>query len=295
MARCWGSSSQFVHAPRVASADTCLFAIGDIHGHADELEALHTLVVGAARRSDMQRKVLVYLGDYVDRGPEIVRTIELLIEQSRLDDGIERVFLAGNHDQFVVELLAPSAEVDLSFVTMWLDNGGDRTLEQFGVEGYDRLAMAGDMAGLSQCLRRAIGDDACAFFAGLRAVHREVGYVFVHAGIDPALSLDQQDIADLLLSREPFLSCRTWQHDFCVVHGHSVAMPRVLPHRIGVDAGCYCNGALCAVQIEGDCLRFLGVTRRSGFDWNRVLSGRQAEWRWAEARAVDSTVLPAAS
>jgi serine/threonine protein phosphatase 1 len=110
--------------------------------------------------------------------------------------------------------------------------------------------------------------------------------MFVHAGVDPGLPPAEQDLADLLLIREPFLSCTCWPHDFCVVHGHSIAMPRALSHRVGVDAGCYQHGALCAVQIVYERLRYLGVTRKEGFDWNGVLGGRSGEWTWVDAVEV---------
>lgn len=275
--------TQWIPAPRAAARDVCLFAIGDIHGHAVELEALHSLVLERAAHSAARRKVLVYLGDYIDRGPAIRETVALLCQHARIEDGLERVFLCGNHDRFVVELLNPTADLDRAFFTAWLDNGGESTLRQVGAAGYGRLAIAGDMEGLSRCLRDALdalGADTAAFFNSLRMLHREDGYVFVHAGIDPVVALDRQEEVDLLLMREPFLSGSPWLHDFCVVHGHSISMPRVLPHRISVDAGCYKHGALCAVQIEGDRLCFLGVTQRADLDWARDLRGRESKWAW---------------
>jgi hypothetical protein len=173
----WWSSTQYVTAPRAAPPDACPFAIGDIHGHAQELEALHTVISDLARHSSAMRKTLVYLGDYLDRGPEIVRTIQLLMAQQALNDGLERVFLVGNHDQFVVELLDAGADVDLGFVTMWLENGGDATLAQLDMEGYGRKLMAGDMRGFSALLRQALGSPPALSSRAASDVPRWVLYV----------------------------------------------------------------------------------------------------------------------
>lgn len=92
--------------------------------------------------------------------------------------------------------------------------------------------------------------------------------------------------ADLLLIREPFLSAAAgWQHDFTVVHGQSISIPTVLPHRIGVDAGCCVHGALCTVPIEADGLRFLGVSRNPRQLWQPLLGG-QGRWYWDDLAAI---------
>lgn len=270
-------------APKPAPDGRMLFAVGDVHGHAAELRHLQAHIIGAARAEAACRSVIVYLGDYVDRGPAIAETLDALVEDAMRDDGIERVHLVGNHDQFLIEATQGDAALDRAFFTAWFDNGGESTLHALGVQGYDRLLNARRYAELAAQTRRALGPQRLALLDRLVPMHREGDYLFVHAGIDPAVPLDQQDFTDLLLIREPFLGAGTdWPHPVCVVHGHSIAMPTVRAHRIGVDAGCYRHGALCAVQIVGDRLRFLGVSREPQFDWQNRLGGRRGEWHWQE-------------
>ena len=82
------------------------------------------------------------------------------------------------------------------------------------------------------------------------------GYLFVHAGVQPAQPLETQQAADLIWIREPFLTGVGWCHDFAVVHGHTPLGPDVHTHRIGIDSGCFRTGALSAVELADDRLRF---------------------------------------
>ena len=128
---------------------------------------------------------------------------------------------------------------------------GEFRQPSLGVTGYGRLLDANDLQELQARCVSALGSNLVAFLKRLKPVHKNGDYVFVHAGIDPSVKLEDQEFADLLLIREPFLSCSaSWSHPFCVVHGHSISMPSVHSHRVSVDAGCNKNGALCAVQIK---------------------------------------------
>ncbi len=277
----FSAHTQWVDAPRQVSPGTVLFAIGDTHGHAKELAVLQQVMIEAAAEKHRRRVVFVHLGDYIDRGPEIRRTLEILLEASRRQDGIDRVFLVGNHDQFLIELLALDSSLNKEFIAHWYNNGGESTMQSLGVDAYGRLLDSGNLRELSARTEQALGDDLVSFLRNLKSLHREGAYVFVHAGIAPESALEAQEFADLVLIREPFLQGKGWRHDFCVVHGHSIAIPTVLPHRISVDAGCFAFGALCAVQIEDDRLRFLGVTRLPEFPWQQKLGGRRGEWNWS--------------
>jgi diadenosine tetraphosphatase ApaH/serine/threonine PP2A family protein phosphatase len=274
------AATQWVRSPRNAPSGTLIFAVGDVHGHADELLAMQSLLRRLGSSTRGKRILIVYLGDYIDRGPAIGRTIDLLESEPAHEAGIERVHLAGNHDQSLIEVLNCDQDIDLPFISMWYENGGEHTMRDLGVDGYGRLPGAGDFSELSARTRLALGQRRVAFIERLILVYRAGDYVFAHAGIDPNKDLDSQEITDLLLIREPFLSASSgWRHPFCVVHGHSISMPSVHAHRIGVDAGCYKYGALCAVQLEEDRLRFLGVAHDSNFPWNERL-GNSGQWNW---------------
>ena len=274
--------TQWTRAPRQVPEGRTLFAIGDVHGHADELIALRALIRNEIDANPGVSSVVVYLGDYIDRGPDSKRVLETL--SAGIGGAAEEVFLVGNHDQFLIELLNLDPDLDLRFMDTWYQNGGSATMLSLQVDGYGRLLQDGDLAQLSARAHAALGADLVGFLMRLATVHRAGEYVFVHAGIDPAQDLDNQSFVDLLMMREPFLSARHgWKHSFCVVHGHSISMPSVLRHRIGVDAGCYQHGALCAVQLKGDRLRFLGATRIPDYPWNERLGGKTGEWRWSAA------------
>lgn len=278
--------TQWVAAPRSVPLGITLFAIGDVHGHAHELQAIRGFINYLVGLSDSSRSVVIYLGDYIDRGPQIGLTLKSLAYEPVDQETVKNIYLVGNHDQFLIELINCDDALDQAFLTNWFNNGGENTLRDLGVEGYGRLFQAKNFVELSRRTKLALGNEIVAFLKGLRPFHREGDYLFVHAGIDPNKALEEQDFADLLLIREPFLSAEMgWRHSFCVVHGHSISMPIVRSHRIGVDAGCYKYGALCAVQIEDGRLRFLGVSNNPNYLWNERL-GRRGEWCWKEVSAI---------
>lgn len=259
------AETSWARSPQALPEGVVVFAIGDIHGHADELAALQERIALEIQCSRDHAASVVYLGDYIDRGPAVARTLDLLLAAAEHQDGVERMFLVGNHDQFLVEVLKCSPDLDRQFFTAWFDNGGEITLESLGVTGYGPLIQRREFASLSARVRAALGEGRTAFLLNLSVYHRIGDYVFVHAGLDPTLALEEQDFVDMLMIREPFLSApQGWPHPFRVVHGHSVSTLAMLPHRIGVDAGCYRTGCLCAVQIEARGCRFLGVARERG-------------------------------
>ena len=282
----YASLTQWVPAPRRAPDGEALFAIGDVHGYADELEAMQHLIAAQVTGGSAHRSTVVYLGDYVDRGPDSGRALDLLAANRTDEPNLRRIYLTGNHDQYLVEFIRPGGYIDMNFLAMWFANGGEQTLQSIGVQDYGRLVNAGRLEELGERTREALGSSRLALLDRLLFCHKAGDYLFVHAGIDPAVDLEAQERSDLLMIREPFLSAaRYWRHSFCVVHGHSISRPIVLPHRIGVDAGCYWQGALCAVQIVGERLRFLGVTRKRDHRWARLLGGGGV-WQWSEPTQV---------
>ena len=274
------SHTQWIKAPKFPPSRQMLFAIGDIHGHADELMAMHTVMRSEIDSQTEFQHSIVYLGDYIDRGPDSKRTLEIL--SSGIGRKVDEVFLVGNHDQYLIELISLDPSLDRYFINFWFEKGGVATMRSLGVTGYGRLLDANDLQELQARCVSALGSNLVAFLKRLKPVHKNGDYVFVHAGIDPSVKLEDQEFADLLLIREPFLSCSaSWSHPFCVVHGHSISMPSVHSHRVSVDAGCNKNGALCAVQIKEDLLRFIAVTQDPKYPWMEKLGGKANEWNWS--------------
>jgi len=279
------SQTDWVRAPRAAPAGTALYAIGDVHGHAEALRALHAVLRAGARHEASLRHCAVHLGDYIDRGPDSRGVLQAL--RDGIGGGIEQVLLAGNHDQFLIELLRLHPEFDRRVVQTWYDYGGEETMQNLGIDGYGRLVAAGDMDTLSARVREALGAELVGLLDALPLVHREGDYLFVHAGVHPGMALDTQDPVDLMMIREPFLSApEGWDHPFCVIHGHTIAKPAVLDHRIGVDAGCYKHGALCAVQIVADRARFIAVAPDPGYPWQAALAEPGSGLAWGDGAPV---------
>ena len=223
--------------------DTRVYAIGDIHGRADLLRALRCLIEEDARRAPIARKVVVYLGDYIDRGLESRQVIELLLDQPLA--GFENVHLRGNHEEFMLRFLD-----DISVGTPWLANGGLATLLSYGV-GVGESARMEERADHAQAsLRRALPARHRAFLEAHALSHVEGDYLFVHAGIRPGVALDRQAAQDMLWIRDEFLSSSAI-HPKIVVHGHSIHWtPEVKPNRIGIDTGAYATGALTCLVLE---------------------------------------------
>ncbi len=244
-------------APVALSPGRVLFAIGDVHGHARQLAALHDFIRARIEHRHAGKAVsLVWLGDYIDRGPEPGGTLRLVREGLGLA-GVEEVALKGNHEQFLTDVLA-SDNPDPETVMLWKWNGGSQTIA--GLLGRDEPS---DPVALAKALRRALGEAALVQLGQLAMTHRVGGYLCVHAGVHPSRSLATQGPQELLWIREPFLSPPHWIHDFVVIHGHTPEQPVVLPHRIGIDSGVFMSGRLTAVEIEGEALRLITAYEES--------------------------------
>jgi serine/threonine protein phosphatase 1 len=231
-----------------APADSRIYAIGDIHGRLDLLLRLEAKIEADAQRSQAGRRVIVYLGDYVDRGPESQAVVEHLAKGALA--GFERVLLKGNHEDMMLRFLAgePVARI-------WFMNGGMQTMRSYGVTG-----LVEDLPAIARAaLARAVPEHHLSFLSGLGVSHVEGDYLFVHAGIRPGLALARQEEADLLWIREEFLDS-TADHGKVVVHGHTISTkPEHLANRIGIDTGAFMTGRLTALAIEGGETRFIAT------------------------------------
>jgi serine/threonine protein phosphatase 1 len=231
----------------------CVYAVGDVHGRADLLVALHELIAAdAAQLTPGTERIVVYVGDYVDRGLESRQVIDLLIANPLPD--FRSVHLLGNHDAWLLGFL-----VDPRIGPTWLRYGGDVTVHSYGV----RVGLPVDdpryYAQLQEALRAMVPREHVDFLQGLELSFETGDYLFVHAGVRPGVSLDQQTAEDLLWIREPFLSYR-YEFGKVVVHGHTVeSEPVVRPNRIGIDTGACWTGCLTCLVLEEGTRRFLST------------------------------------
>lgn len=236
------------------------FAIGDIHGRSDLLAEM--LAMLEARAAEEVREggepIVIFLGDYVDRGPDSAGVLDLLI-QAR-PRGCERRCLKGNHEQAMLAFMD-----DPMSNRAWLLQGGAETLMSYGVQPPPPVgAEEQDWIGVAQLLRARIPAEHYDFLTGLERYVELGDYAFVHAGVDAARTLDQQTDEDLFWIRAQFIaSKRPFSHR--VVHGHTpVDRPYADHRRVAVDTGAYASGTLTAARFEGDQVEFISVSKRAG-------------------------------
>ncbi len=233
---------------------TRLYAVGDIHGRDDLLARLQEMIRRDAEQAPEQRKVVVYLGDYIDRGPDSAQVIDRLIARSlsAVDAGIEELHLIGNHEAMMLSFLDDPQEGML-----WLMNGGDATIASYGLDLAEPGGRPLPLHALSHALHAAMPASHHRFLAGLSHWHLEGGYLMVHAGIRPGVPVQQQSPRDLLWIRREFLDSDL-DHGVLVVHGHTISEhPQVRANRIGIDTGARFTGCLTCLVAHGETAEFL--------------------------------------
>lgn len=225
-----------------------IYAIGDIHGCASELKELLHKIIADNRASREARAWLIFLGDYIDRGPDSREVLDILC--SRLPDGFSCELLMGNHERMLLDALE-----DPDKMALWLMNGGSKVVESYARAFPDRLRTLWDLSDLSQLLP----PQHLTLLQGLKLFTRHGDYFFVHAGVRPGVPLDQQDPYDLVWIRKPFLT-HTGPFGARIVHGHTPDdAPVVLDNRICIDTGAVFTGRLTALRLEGADIAFLST------------------------------------
>ncbi len=216
-----------------------IVAIGDIHGRLDLmkdlLEKIDKKLKGASAR-------YVFLGDYVDRGPDSKAVIDYLLTFKAHYP--ETVFLKGNHEEAMLDFLAVGEEAD-----GWLYWGGEQTLESYGVD----LGLISNLTALQEAFADALPPEHFEFLMDLRLRYETGQYIFVHAGLNPDETLDDQQAKDMLWIRDAFFDGGEGKFpDRIVVHGHTpVKRPENKGWRINVDTGAVWSSKLTAVLIDG--------------------------------------------
>lgn len=239
-----------------------IYAVGDIHGCASLLDEMHHAIEQDMQNGPVDQPCIVYLGDYIDRGPDSAGVLSRLTTAWNCKDGITRSFLEGNHDNFAKSFL----KGDRHTGAFWLEaeQGGRETLKSYGIEDIPvyKDDLEREMAFLISDFNKAAREKGHVDFLESLDVYKKIGgYLFVHAGIMPNVPLEQQKAQYLTRIRGPFL---THDGDFGMraVHGHSMTLggkPVVKSNRIAVDTGAYQTGILTCAVLEGQGARFLQV------------------------------------
>jgi serine/threonine protein phosphatase 1 len=237
----------------------CIYACGDIHGRFDCLIELKKKILNDSEKYD--EKTIIYLGDYVDRGPNSAGVIDEFIKNPL--HGFEEIYLRGNHEDFMINALNGKADWDA--VKSWLYHGGVKTLKSYNIDVPSLIGRYQDMVmeyngfnmGLAEKvmpklhneLLQNVPKEHIKFYENLKLYHREQGYVFVHAGIDPDLTFEEQTEHQMLWIRQKFLQS-DMNFGFKVVHGHTPGPVPINRHnRIGIDTCAFDTGVLTAVAL----------------------------------------------
>lgn len=231
-------------APCVPDGEV-VWAIGDIHGRLDLLVPLVDAILDDAAKIDARRKVVIFLGDYVDRGPDSRGVLRYLVDLPT-DLGIEWRFLKGNHEKTMVDFLK-----DPTVGPRWCDYGGDATLRSYGLQVPQLKHRAEGWARLSADLDHRLAAKDRAFLETLELNIELADYFFVHAGARPGRALHEQSDEDCLWIRNSFIDSDA-AFEKVIVHGHTPVTEVYSDHRrIALDTKAYASGCLTAVRFVG--------------------------------------------
>ncbi len=221
-----------------------VYAVGDIHGRDDLLEELLLKIEQDAAKKPAAKNVIVFLGDYIDRGLQSRQVIDRLI--TSLPTGFDPIFLKGNHEDALLHFLD-----DAQFAKTWKYYGGLETLHSYGVTDLTLSDEPSVFEAARDRFDAVLPDEHRRFLASLNTSVSLGDYFFAHAGARPGISLERQTDHDLMWIREDFLSS-TVSFGKIVVHGHT---PReeveFRANRIGIDTGAYITNLLTALVLEG--------------------------------------------
>ncbi len=242
-----------------------IYAVGDIHGHLQELDRAQSLI----ERDGGADAQVVFLGDYTDRGPDSAGVLDRLV--AGRDEGRPWLFCKGNHDRMFLRFLSQGRENDPQIKSgkSWLNRalGGSATLGSYGLSGeaqaflynggretlasydLDGTTLSGDE--LARAADAAVPEAHRAFLADLAPYHEVGDLLFVHAGLRPGRPLERQEEDDLLWIREGWLES-TADHGWLVVHGHT-ALERATHYgnRVNLDGGTGYGRPLVPAAFEG--------------------------------------------
>lgn len=237
-----------------------VYAIGDVHGRLDCLDALVAMIdADDAARGPADTQIIL-LGDLVDRGPDSAGVVARALELSRGTRAIRG--LKGNHEEMFLSALGGSERAMRGFTQF----GGRETLLSYGMALRDYNEYL--FPELIEAAQRIVPAAHLAYLDALEDVIEIGDYVFVHAGIRPGVPIAEQKPEDLRWIRREFLEHRG---DFgrVVIHGHTIT-PEVdlRANRIGIDTGAYDSGRLTAIGLEGSARWFLQTASDSDHERN---------------------------
>ncbi|PYB73402.1 metallophosphoesterase family protein [Rhizobium wuzhouense] len=228
-----------------------IYAVGDVHGCLEPLLALEETIRDDASLRE-GRKLIVMLGDYVDRGPQSAAVLYHL--NATPPAGFDRICLRGNHDDAFLDYLEGDPAGD-----WFLDHGAENTLRSYGVDLEAHGAFTASNFALRQAVRAAVPPAHVEFLQSMPVLVTVGPEVFVHAGIRPGRPLDEQVDDDLLWIRRSFIDLGPGL-PVRVFHGHTPMREAFVgPGRVSLDTHCYKSGRLTAARLAKGEVEILSV------------------------------------
>jgi len=224
-----------------------IFAIGDIHGCLKQLVSLQDKIFNYPQYNK-EEDLLLYLGDYIDRGPSSKDVIDDILQLQR--KGIKSIFLMGNHEQFMIDFLFNK----INNLSNWLMNGADQTFKSYDIEVAEFIKDGFEddkIDKLRNIFLSKLTKEHVYFFKNLKLTYIMGDYLFVHAGINPEKSLSEQNKMDFLWARSDQFFDKNFKFEKIIVHGHSPEKEVInFPYRINVDTGSFFSGKLSCVCLN---------------------------------------------
>ena len=241
------SSSRKKPKPRLPEGIR-IYAIGDIHGRADLLDATLRRIDADLAESAPRACIEVFLGDYIDRGSASREVLDLLVARKC---ALQTIFLKGNHETYLANF-----GTNPPVLENWQRFGGLETLMSYGIVPSINANAAAQVR-LAAAFEQVFPESHRQFIADLKSSFTCGDYFFVHAGVRPGVPLTKQREEDLLWICQDFLTCED-NFSKIIVHGHTpVLQPEILPNRINIDTGAYATGRLTCLKLEDDRIEFI--------------------------------------
>lgn len=231
-----------------------IYAIGDIHGRRDLLDTLIERIDADDAARGASQTQLIFLGDLVDRGDASRGVIERLMTLKSVSENVR--FLKGNHEELFIKVCVGDARATGLFHRV----GGRATMLSYGMtaDDYDDA----DLTELSEMITDHVPADHIEFIKGFDDWIIAGDYLFVHAGVRPGLTIEEQEPSDLRWIRTEFTEDDS-DHGYMVIHGHSITeQVDVRTNRIGIDTGAFASGVLTAIGLEDDERWFIDTAVR---------------------------------
>lgn len=216
-----------------------IFAIGDIHGKIYKLRNLRN------RLHFDNESILIFLGDYIDRGKHSFEVIEYLID---LNKRYKCVFLKGNHEEMFMNFMSGINE------NLFVQNGGYKTIESYEKHGYD-------ISQPTYYIDRQIPVTHIKFYQTLKNYYQTDDYIFVHAGLLEDVPLNKQPVDILLWERYDFINSNfDWGKKIIFAHTPNKEILK-MHNKICIDTGAYYeDGKLTCVILPEESFIQQGTT-----------------------------------